>query len=70
VNGAAIAAIATSTVGVVGIRWFQHRAYRAAKADGLVPGPGPAATPPASTPPGTTPPDAALDGLTAGAAAQ
>ena len=67
VNGAAIAAIATSTVGVVGIRWFQHRAYRSAKADGLVPGPGPAPTP---TTPAAAPPGAALDGLTAGAAAQ
>jgi O-antigen/teichoic acid export membrane protein len=67
VNGAAIAAIATSTVGVVGIRWFQHRAYRAAKADGLVPGPGPAPTP---TAPAAAAPNATLGGLTAGAAAQ
>lgn len=41
VNGAAVASIATATVGMIGIRWFQHRTYRAAKAAGTVPGPGP-----------------------------
>jgi O-antigen/teichoic acid export membrane protein len=65
VNGAAIAAIVTATIGVVGIRWFQHRAYRAAKADGLVPGPGPASPSPSTAAPTPT----TVDDLTVQASA-